>query len=160
MIGKSALIDGPYRYMLNRYLGPGKTALWIGVNPSTADAEADDQSIRKLYGLGKKDGIGTWYVGNLFAWRATNVKELAAAEDPVGPNCDSHLFNMMLSSDLVIAGWGRIDKVPGRLRRRVHEIAKLTRDSGHLLECWGRCNDGSPVHPLMIPYSSELRLWQ
>lgn len=153
-------LDGLYRWKLGRVVDrPGKVALWIGVNPSTADAEQDDQSIRKLYGFGMKLGVREWMVGNLFAYRATNVNELAQVRDPVGLACDSYLEFMIERADLVIAGWGRIDKVPSDLRHRVDEVVKLVHDQGKQLMCWGTCQDGSPRHPLMIPYTTRLGLW-
>lgn len=61
---------GRYRYRLERPgTGPGATAI-IMVNPSTADAELDDATIRKLRGFGARNGWGRLIVGNLFAYRA------------------------------------------------------------------------------------------
>jgi len=156
-------LDSRYRYKLSRTLRPGgRTALWIGVNPSTADAELDDASIRRLYGFAEQMDVGRWLVGNLFAYRATNVKELAVSDvDPIGPDCDLHLGEMMAEADIVIAGWGRADKVPPKLRNRWRYIVDLASVfSRSPLLCWGLCSDGHPVHPLMIPYTSKLRAWE
>lgn len=154
-------LDGLYRWKLGRIVTQGdKIALWIGVNPSTADAEYDDQSIRKLYGFGERLGIREWMVGNLFAYRAADVNELAHAPDPVGVACDTYLREMVNRADLVIAGWGRIDKVPSALRHRVTEVVQLVNQAGKQLMCWGTCQDGSPRHPLMIPYTTPLEMWQ
>jgi hypothetical protein len=152
--------DGLYRWMLGReFEHPGRTALWVGVNPSTADAEQDDQSIRKLYGFGERLGISKWLVGNLFAYRATDVNELARATDPIGARCDEFLEKMTGQADVVIAGWGRVDKVPQRLRHRVDDVANRIVGTGKNLMCWGTCQDGSPRHPLMVPYSQPLEVW-
>lgn len=154
-------LDGRYRWTLSRTLGkPGRTALWIGVNPSTADAEKDDHSIRKLYGFGERLNIRTWWVGNLFSYRATDVNELALVQDPVGPGSDYYLTDMIKEADLVIAGWGRIDKVPPHLRYREAEVIALVHKEGKQLMCWGTCQDGSPRHPLMVPYSTNLEVWR
>lgn len=154
-------LDNRYRYQLSRTLRTdGRTAMWIGVNPSTADAELDDASIRRLYGFADQLNVGRWLVGNLFAYRATIVKELAVVKDPVGPDCDFHLGQMMKEADLVIAGWGRADKVPPRLRGRWKEIIDLAARHDRQLLCWGLCSDRHPVHPLMIPYTSKLRAWE
>jgi len=152
--------DGVYRYKLGRVFDwPGKTALWIGVNPSTADAEIDDQSIRKLYGFAEKLQFRRWLVGNLFAYRATDVTELAKAADPIGRANDAYLAEMVDEADVVVAGWGRIDKIPLRLRDRVDQVANMIMSRGRKLCCWGTCQDGSPRHPLMIPYSTRLEPW-
>jgi hypothetical protein len=153
--------DGQYRYKLVRTSSAeGRTALWLGINPSTADGEVDDASIRRLYGFGERLGIGTWLVGNLFAYRATDVKKLASAEAPIGPETDKYLAEMMAEANLVIAGWGSIGKVPRHLRPRWKEVVGLAQRHGRDLLCWGTCADGHPLHPLMLPYTSVLRTWE
>lgn len=57
---KSAILsaDRKYRYVLNRIWDETKsTVVFIGLNPSTADEETDDQTIRKCIGYAKKMGI-------------------------------------------------------------------------------------------------------
>jgi hypothetical protein len=153
-------LDGLYRWMLGRVVEqPGSKALWIGVNPSTADAEQDDQSIRKLYGFGEKLGIQEWMVGNLFAYRSTDVKELANVTDPVGDLCDHYLRFMIDKADHIIGGWGRIDKVPPALAHRVEKVVAMVKEQNKKIWCWGTCQDGSPRHPLMVPYSTRLVVW-
>jgi hypothetical protein len=134
--------------------------MWIGVNPSTADAEIDDQSIRKLYGFAQKLHIGQWLVGNLFAYRATDVNEIAVVPDPVGPGNNSYLVSMIQEAETIVAGWGRADKVPLHLRGRIDEVVELVHSRNKQLMCWGTCQDGSPRHPLMVPYSTRLELWR
>lgn len=153
--------DGLYRYQLGRVMDwPGQTALWIGINPSTADAEVDDQSIRKLYGFAEKLNIREWMVGNLFAYRTTNVEDLRwSTIHPIGNLCDHYLREMIEKADLVVVGWGRIDKVPVDLRFRVDDVCRMIIAEGKMPMCWGTCQDGSPRHPLMIPYSTRLERW-
>ena len=51
--------DGLYRYSLERVWDPSKpTALFICLNPSTADAEIDDPTVRKMVGFAKRFGYG------------------------------------------------------------------------------------------------------
>jgi hypothetical protein len=155
--------DEAYRYSLVRasnMMRTGKTALWIGVNPSTAHATVDDASIRKLYGFAKVLEIDNWLVGNLFAYRATDVKELAGVEDPVGPDNDGRLRLLMREAQLVIVGWGRADKVPPRLQYRWREIVRMAEEEGCKLMCWGTCSDGHPRHPLMLAYTTPLEPWE
>ena len=83
----SAIIsaDGVYRYRLERELGGGGPVVAIfGVNPSTADAQIDDPTIRSCYRLVNALGYGSFEVVNLFAWRATDPNDLAASPDPIG----------------------------------------------------------------------------
>jgi hypothetical protein len=161
MIERNACLSdsGVYRWWLERHVGEGKSALWIGVNPSTADAKRDDASIRKLYGFGERLGIGSWYVANKFAFRATNVRKLARVEDPIGWGCDATLRIAMDQVDLIIVGWGSIGKLPLRLRDRWRHIVALAEDLDVELHCWGTCNDGHPRHPLMLSYDTPLQKW-
>ncbi len=77
---------GRYRYVLTRQVGPGtRTATFILLNPSTADANNDDPTIRRCIGFARQWGCGKLTVLNLFAVRATDPQWMKAASDPVGP---------------------------------------------------------------------------
>jgi len=150
---------GLYRYRLERDgVGTGCTAV-IMVNPSTADAENDDATIRKLIGFGQRNKWGKIVVGNLFAYRATDVRELALADDPVGPLNDAHLTEMMLEANQLFFAWGSLAKQPKHHRgrwRRVADLAKLAR-IGPM--CLATTKDGHPGHPLMLGYSNQPQHW-
>jgi hypothetical protein len=158
----SAVISpcGRYRYRLERDgPGDGRTVV-IMVNPSTADAEADDQTIRKLKGFGARNGWGRIIVGNLFAYRATDVRELAAADDPVGPENDERLRAMMMRCERLIFAWGRISKVPRRLQDRWRSVLQRT---PHWLvpHCIGETTAcGHPPHPLTLGYDRPIVEWR
>ena len=50
--------DGRYRYRLSRtWASPGPPCAFIGANPSTADATADDPTVRKMTALAKLMGL-------------------------------------------------------------------------------------------------------
>lgn len=148
-----------FRYRLERVVGPGLTAAVYGVNPSKADHKIDDQTIRKLYGFGKRLSIGRWLVGNPFAYRATDVKELTNAVDPIGPDNDRHIEQIMRDADLHIVAWGPLSKLPPRLRHRWRAIANIAERVGCQLMCWGTAQDGHPRHPLMLAYDTPLVPW-
>lgn len=94
----SAVISvcGKYRYELEREIGAGKTCGIIMVNPSTADAETDDATIRKLKGFAERNGWGKLLIANKFAYRATDVRELRGVSDPVGPANDEAIQDVMI----------------------------------------------------------------
>jgi len=59
--------DGRYRYALRRVWDDGKPAvLFVGLNPSTADAHRDDATIRRCTRFARDWGFGQLLVGNLF----------------------------------------------------------------------------------------------
>ena len=62
--------DGLYRYTLGRTWGDGDTCVFIMLNPSVADAESDDPTIRRCRGFAEALGCGSLLVANLYAYRA------------------------------------------------------------------------------------------
>lgn len=150
---------GKYRYRLERGKGFGSTAV-IMVNPSTADAEKDDATIRKLKGFARRNQWGRIIVGNLFAYRSTDVRELATVPDPVGPENDNHLWKIIEEADRVIVAWGRIEKLPKRLRGRYRTLIGICRELGQPMFCIGNPGrDGHPRHPVMLGYDQPILKW-
>lgn len=159
----SAIISdcGKYRYRLERHglAGAGPIA-WIMVNPSTADAEVDDPTIRKVVGFTTRLGGGWAIVGNVFAWRATDVRDLKAAHDPHGPENDAHLRQIIADAPVVIVAWGPTAKLPKLLRHRYMRVVRIADDLGIKLMCLGTAGDGHPRHPLMLAYDTPLTEWK
>lgn len=159
----SAVISkcGKYRYRLERHGHSlyGATAI-IMVNPSTADATQDDATIRKLMGFGERNKWGKLIIGNLFAYRATDVRDLGKAVDPIGPENDDHLIHILAECDQVICAWGPIAKQPKAWRNRFLNVLTLIDGAGLDPLCIGpTAMCGHPKHPLMLPYSSAIMPW-
>lgn len=159
----SAVISdcGRYRYSLERDgAGEGRTVV-IMVNPSTADAEQDDATIRKLKGFGARNQWGRLIVGNLFAYRATDVRELRKPIDPIGPENDWRLREMMQDADRLVFAWGPLDsKEPPRFRGRWRTVAEMARVLGLQPLCIGEpAKSGQPCHPLMLSYDLPIVPW-
>ena len=154
---------GVYRYRLDRDTGlfaDGPQVCWIMVNPSTADAETDDATIRKVRGFTERMGYNRLIVGNIFAFRATDVRQLKAADDPVGPENHLHLAAMIEAADRVVFAWGASGKMPPQWHDQFLLVSTLV--SGQPEKgpfAFGRCNDGHPRHPLMTPYQQPLERW-
>lgn len=152
---------GTYRYRLERpeVFGDFSTAV-IMVNPSTADAVEDDATIRKLIGFRNRQGWGNLIVGNLFAYRATDVTELADAGDPIGPDNDYHLRHIIGDAQRVVVAWGASSKLPRQLRDRWRAIMVICQPLGRQMLSIGEpAKDGHPCHPLMLPYIRTLQPW-
>lgn len=159
----SAVISpcGRYRYRLERETSQygGQTAV-VMVNPSTADAVENDQTIKKLIGFGQRNGWGRVVVGNLFAYRARDVRELGKVADPVGPENDDHLALIAMQSDRVVFAWGPVSKQPKWRRDRWRGVNDLFRRNGHIPLCIGpvaKC--GHPKHPQMLAYELPIVPW-
>lgn len=129
------------------------------VNPSTADAVENDQTIKKLIGFGKVYGWREFTVVNKFALRSTDVNQVALANDPDGPLNYAYLLVAMLQCDYVVVGWGSLNKLPLRLRSKWRRIAKMANVLGKTMYCIGTCKDGHPRHPQMLGYHEPLIPW-
>src|SRR3546814_20987169 len=95
------------------------------VNPSKANAEIDDATIRKDIGFSRRLGIGRFIKVNKFAYQATDVKALRSAADPVGPENDDYIRAAMREADLHIVCWGPLSKLPPHLRNRWRRIVAI-----------------------------------
>ena len=151
---KSAVFskDRIYRYALLREWEVGDHALFIGLNPSTADEELDDPTIRRCIQFAKNWGCcGLWMV-NLFAYRSTDPNELLSIDDPIGPDNDWHIKLGALTAGRIIAAWG----VRGNLKERDQEVSQMLRKDWRKIECLGITKEGFPRHPLYLSYDVDL----
>lgn len=149
--------DGLYRYTLNRIWGRADRLLpWIMLNPSTADAEIDDPTIRRCITFTRDWGFDGITIANLYALRSTDPKRLWVAADPVGPRNDGilrELFAAALRRGLpVIAAWGANAKP-----ERVAAVRAMAAP-GQLYHL-GLTKDGQPRHPLYLPKFTTPMLW-
>ena len=138
-----------YRYILWRTWSaePQSPIVFVGLNPSTADGEQDDPTIRRCMSFAKSFGYSSLLMLNIYAFRATNPKALKHALDPVGPDNNYVLNNMYLKSKTV-ACWGT--NVPEDMEKR---ILSIPRDWW----CLGQTKAGHPKHPLYLKQSTQLR---
>lgn len=150
---------GRYRYSLVRSWKqshePTGLLVFVMLNPSTADGQVDDPTIRRCIGFGHRFvGVNTIEVVNLFAWRATNPADLLRWPDErtlVGDDNDMFIRNAIANALHVVVAWGahpaarrggRDRAVLELLRGRVGDVPPL---------CLGRSRGGAPLHPLLLP---------
>jgi hypothetical protein len=132
-----------WRYSLTRLWTQDKPyALFIGLNPSTATETVDDPTIRRCIGFAKSWGYGGMVMGNLFAFRATNPRDMMAAEDPIGPENDTWLIELTAKAGIIIAAWGGYGSF---MDRDKHAVVLMP-----VLHCLGKTKAGLPRHPLYI----------
>ena len=142
-----------WRYALWREWAHARArVMLIGLNPSTADAQRDDPTIRRCIGFARDWGFGGVWVLNLFAFRATEPADLKAAADPVGPRNDWWLRRVALQSGRIVACWGNHGAFLGRSTR----VRALLGDRLEII----RLNaSGEPAHPLYLPKGLEPMPW-
>lgn len=152
-----------HRYRLSRSFGTGGPhAAFCMVNPSIADAETDDPTIRKVMGFARRHGWGQISVVNKFAVIATDVRELRdmSITQAVGEYNDDHLFEVFRLADVIVAAWGPLAKVPFAMRNRWRMVDEIAASHGKPLHCFGTVQDGHPRHPLMTAYATPLTEWR
>lgn len=153
---------GLYRYRLDRtFAAPSSwpTYAFFGVNASTADATRDDHTVRKWIGFCRAFKARRFVVGNVFAFRATDVRELALAADPIGPANDRYLAEIIAEADILVPCWGSRGKLPRHLRPRLDDVADMIWAAGKPVKCFGVTGSNDPKHPLTLGYSTPLVDW-
>ena len=149
---RSAVIDstGVYRYSLTRIWEPCLSRVgWIMLNPSTADAEADDATIRRCLQFSRDLGFGSLVVVNLYALRSTDPDELLRSKiDPTGPENAVFVRKELSLCAQQIAAWGAHPAARGQFSNLYGELL-----------CLGRTKSGEPRHPLYVRKDAKLELW-
>lgn len=151
-LDKSAVISacGRYRYRLTRTWEASKPVLGVGMlNPSTADGEQDDPTIRKVVGFADRWGFGGILIANLFAWRATDPKALRGVIDPIGPENDLRIAEVAAATHQFVAGWGALNGPPW-LRHRADRVLRGLTETVDVY-AFRITSKGMPEHPLYLP---------
>lgn len=144
-----------YRYALTREWGAGPRLAYVLLNPSTATETQNDPTVERCERRARALGYGGFRVVNLFAFRATDPRDLRRAADPVGPENDAALAEAMLWADMILCGWG----AHGAHLGRGAVVATMLRASGKPLAHLGLTKAGAPRHPLYIGYATQPQIW-
>ena len=149
-------MDEKYRYFLTRYWNRSKKPLaFLMLNPSTATETQNDPTVERCERRARKEEYGGIHIYNLFAYRATDPKDMKAQDDPIGKwnNHFLHLLFVDVESGLIdlICGWGN----HGTHLDRGEYIIEMMHNHGlrPLALQWTKA--GQPKHPLYIPYSAK-----
>lgn len=161
--------DGRYRYLLwrewrgthdpkhwrwlgendgaGRPLGEPLSCLFVMLNPSTADGEKDDATIRRCVAFAASWKYERLEVVNLFAFRATRPEELLALDDmadPVGPENLASVRDAAEDAGLVVCSWGIHGKHLGQDETVLGWIGNRP------VYALGFTAGGQPRHPLYV----------
>lgn len=147
-----------YRYSLTRVWAEERGyVVWIMLNPSTADENRLDNTLRRCLRYSHDWGYGGFEIVNLFAHRATDPIAMKAAPEPIGPDNDEHIMAacQRRRTRLVMVGWGAHGKHMGR-GRAVLEMLDSINVPLHYLKL---TTDGLPCHPLFLPSILTPKEW-
>lgn len=133
----------------------------IGMNPSTANATDNDPTVHKEIHFVKSWGFGGLLKLNAYGFKATKPADMWAARargiDIIGrENTADYLIGYIteFKVEKVVACWGRLKTDRGWL------LAEDLRAIGDLkLDCFKKNSDGSPAHPLYLPYGLLPEPW-
>lgn len=158
---QGALISkcGRYRDRLWRRWDDQRPVLLVCMlNPSTANGEEDDPTIRRVVGFAERMGYGGIEIVNLFTLRSKNPTDLLAVpfHDAVGPqaNATLHAVLSFYGVDLVCA-WGT-DVLRKGLAIRQQQVLDMVDALGGVPRAFALSKNGTPRHPLYLPYSDQL----
>lgn len=158
-LDSSAVVDGEYRYQLRRQWADGPRAVWIMLNPSTADDQEDDPTIRRVVSFSARWGFGQMEVVNLFALRVSRPLHLAEYEDPVGPLNFMYLREAIMHHEMLIAAWGGSGDYARRYVQ-AQALSSLVNQQRKRLMCLGNTKTGDPRHPLYVKGDTRLEVYR
>jgi hypothetical protein len=150
--------DGAYRHLLSV---PGRHQCgWVMANPSKAgriDTDtgrtASDPTASKVATFSRQFGYDGHVIANAYDKVSTDPRGLWVGAPPCSPGADAYL-QAVATLPLVIIACGRIVK-----RDRLAHVERVLREAGADLFCLGVNDDGSPAHPLYLPFTTKLQRW-
>lgn len=157
MMKREAVIEGNYRYSLLRDWSEGisqvlhKRALFIMLNPSTADAFEDDRTTNRCIDFAKQFNCTSLEIINLFAYISTDwtkVKNMGR-DDAVGPKNDEYIREALNNCNMVIAAWGD-EAITHKSDRHIELITSVLNGYRKPIYCLGKTTRRQPRHPLFL----------
>lgn len=136
---------GKYRYLLTRIWDENlPVAMCIGLNPSKANKQNDDPTVRLLIACLTQLGYGGLKMVNLFAYVSSSPSKLFAVPDNMGDN-KSWVLTTAYSVQEIVFCWGSFKNTEYYAK----QMMTLFPDA----KCFGKNKNGSPWHPLAMMYA-------
>jgi hypothetical protein len=136
-----------YRYALGRQWGDGPNALFVMLNPSTADEYVLDPTLRRCQNYAEQWGFDGFLVCNLFALRSTDPRVMLRDPEPIGPENDAYIRLTAEACDMIVCGWGN----HGTHMGRAGEVMEILRSAGEeKIHALSVTKSGQPGHPLYL----------
>lgn len=146
-----------YRYLLRRIWDDKLIhMLFIMLNPSMADDEKDDPTIRRCIGFAKREGFGGIEVVNLLAMVSTIPFDARARSDRyIGIDNDQHIHDAVQRvkhAGRIVVAWGAT--APAWRVKQMHFFLKDLN-----VYCLGTTANGMPRHPLYVRANQPMVEW-
>ncbi|WDR05817.1 DUF1643 domain-containing protein [Devosia rhodophyticola] len=150
--------DGRYRQLMRRWTGdafPSRYVLFIGMNPSTADAEVNDPTCAREWSFTQREGYAAMIKANVGDYRATDPKMLLApGVEAVSPENLPLINQAAADAALIVLCHGKLNKALAPAGRA---LVDALRAESRPLWCFGINADGSPKHPLYLRGDTPLQ---
>lgn len=125
--------------------------MFIMLNPSTADDEKEDPTVRRCIGFATRWGYGWMEVRNIFSLRSTDPGALYRERDPIGP--DNPLIYSDDNFDKIVLAWGNHGMHMGRGEQVIKMLWAMKKPI-----CYFSMTDmGQPKHPLYLMNKAETK---
>ncbi|APG48562.1 DUF1643 domain-containing protein [Phaeobacter porticola] len=145
-----------YRYSLTRVWDPtAARVMFVMLNPSTATEVQNDPTIERCERRARALGFGGFRATNIFAYRATDPRDMKKADDPEGPGNQGAILDGAAWADQIICAWG----THGAFRQQGNQVAAALLQADTTLFHLGLSKAGHPKHPLYIGYSQQPEIW-
>lgn len=133
-------------------------ALWIGMNPSTADAEHNDPTITREIGFTRRELLTCYAKTNVMDFRATKPSVLLSPGVSPCSYANESIIRLEASrASLIVLAFGAL---PPKLLPYALRVVSALEDGGHTLHCLGTTKAGWPRHPLYVRGDTPLEVWQ
>jgi hypothetical protein len=131
-------------------------AMFIGLNPSTADEKALDPTCSKCVHYCREWGFGGYLMMNLFSFRATDPKDMKKAEKQNIMLNDIRIARRASEAGIIILAWGN----HGTFHGRANHVLHLLKPFSEKLHCLKLSKHGNPVHPLYLKNNLKPIKWK
>ena len=140
-----------YRYSLRVKLeGDGLAVVFICLNPSTADHDKPDPTVTRCINRCNSIGASSFTMLNIFAYRATDPREMKKQADPVGLWNDKMIYLNALRAGMIVYAWGNHGEFKNR-SESVRWLVGSMRDKIYYLKA---TKTGEFYHPLYVGYKT------
>lgn len=149
-----------YRYILGTR--GAKPLVCIGVNPSTAEPRALDNTLRSVSRIAAANGFDSWIMFNVYAQRATRPDDMDEVRDERLHRENVAAFRWLLSragaAPAVWAAWGAVIEKRAYLSGCVRDLVAVGESfAARWMRAGAVSKAGHPHHPLYLRKDEPLR---
>ncbi|MFA5490202.1 MAG: DUF1643 domain-containing protein [Candidimonas sp.] len=145
--------DHKHRFWLSRQWATGPLVIFVMHNPSTADADIDDPTIRRCIAFAEQWGYGGLGVVNRFSIRSSNPDDLWKTAYPNHQINDKILNHVVEKCESIVAAWGKHGKNAYQrsvISERDNFIFNLCHRYKRNISYIEVTKEGIPRHPLYL----------